>query len=93
MQEEVLLVLDDAWSEDADKWDESKLPLRGGATGSKIMVTTRSKKVASIMSTGSPYMLGPLNWYGCWTLFKKRVFLDGEEERYLNLLPAGNEDC
>ncbi|KAH7571109.1 hypothetical protein JRO89_XS05G0254600 [Xanthoceras sorbifolium] len=46
-----LLVMDDVWNENVQKWMEFKMLLLGGASGSKIVVTTRSKRVASIMST------------------------------------------
>ncbi|XP_034694181.1 putative disease resistance protein RGA3 [Vitis riparia] len=44
-----LLVLDDVWNNDREKWLELKELLMGGAGGSKIVVTTRKNSVASIM--------------------------------------------
>uniref|UniRef100_A0A2N9HSY7 Rx N-terminal domain-containing protein n=1 Tax=Fagus sylvatica TaxID=28930 RepID=A0A2N9HSY7_FAGSY len=52
-----LLVLDDVWNEEREKWIELRNLLIGGANGSKILVTTRSPKVASMMSNVSPYNL------------------------------------
>ncbi|KAK4721087.1 hypothetical protein R3W88_011320 [Solanum pinnatisectum] len=52
-----LIVLDDVWNEDPVKWDELKKVLMVGAFGSKILVTTRKKEVASIMGTVSAYCL------------------------------------
>ncbi|KAH9679180.1 hypothetical protein KPL71_026024 [Citrus sinensis] len=46
-----LLVMDDVWNEDPEAWRNLKSLLLGGANGSKILVTTRSRKVASIMGT------------------------------------------
>ncbi|XP_071719165.1 putative disease resistance RPP13-like protein 1 [Rutidosis leptorrhynchoides] len=43
-----LLVLDDVWNEDHQKWKNLEKPLKG-APGSKIIVTTRKAKVASAM--------------------------------------------
>uniref|UniRef100_A0A2N9I795 NB-ARC domain-containing protein n=1 Tax=Fagus sylvatica TaxID=28930 RepID=A0A2N9I795_FAGSY len=43
-----LLVLDDVWNEDLEKWRKLKDLLMGGASGSRILVTTRSIKVAQI---------------------------------------------
>ncbi|KAF3620024.1 hypothetical protein FXO37_33441 [Capsicum annuum] len=40
-----LLVLDDVWSENYDKWDLILSPLRVGLPGSKIVVTMRNEKV------------------------------------------------
>ncbi|XP_021602422.1 putative disease resistance protein RGA3 [Manihot esculenta] len=55
-----LLILDDVWSEDPRKWHELKTLLMGGANGSKIVVTTRSNRVAEIMGTVSPQNLSLL---------------------------------
>ncbi|XP_034892149.1 putative disease resistance protein RGA1 [Populus alba] len=44
-----LLLLDDVWNEDAEKWLLLKPFLSKGAGGSKIIVTTRSQRVAEIM--------------------------------------------
>ncbi|XP_052107288.1 putative disease resistance protein RGA1 isoform X3 [Arachis duranensis] len=50
-----LLVLDDVWSEDRAKWIQLRdLIKAGGAEGSKIVVTTRSRSVASIMGLLPP---------------------------------------
>ena len=44
-----LLVLDDVWNEDYEKWTELKTYLMCGAQRSKILATTRSEKVAEVM--------------------------------------------
>ncbi|RDY11202.1 putative disease resistance RPP13-like protein 1, partial [Mucuna pruriens] len=44
-----LLVLDDVWNEKREKWEAVQTPLNYGAQGSRILVTTRSGKVASTM--------------------------------------------
>ncbi|XP_058078561.1 putative disease resistance protein RGA3 [Magnolia sinica] len=69
-----LLVLDDVWEENPEKWNSLKKSLRG-ARGSKIIVTTRSEKVASIMGTlPSPYYLPMLSEDDCWFLFRRQAF-------------------
>ncbi|KAK6156199.1 hypothetical protein DH2020_010447 [Rehmannia glutinosa] len=52
-----LLVLDDVWNDDRNKWMDLMELLKNGRAGSKIIVTTRSKAVATITSTTSPYNL------------------------------------
>ena len=49
-----LLVLDEAWGYDSEKWDKLKGFLLGGARGSRILVTTSEKKVANISKTIEP---------------------------------------
>lgn len=65
-----LLVLDDMWNDDQDEWDILRNLLRCGARGSKVIVTARSQRVASVMSSNPPYPLQTLTEDDCWTLFK-----------------------
>ncbi|XP_062081001.1 disease resistance protein RGA2-like [Humulus lupulus] len=44
-----LLILDDVWTEDKQKWKQLKQSLSSGAIGSRILVTSRKKEVAIIM--------------------------------------------
>ncbi|XP_059650066.1 putative disease resistance protein RGA1 [Cornus florida] len=87
----VLLVLDDVWNEDQGEWNELGDLLRSCMEGSKVIVTTRSKKVASIMGTTFPHRLKGLHEDDCWLLFKKRAFGHGEEEEHPDLLPIGKK--
>ncbi|KAJ9158831.1 hypothetical protein P3X46_024377 [Hevea brasiliensis] len=75
-----LLVLDDVWNEDCEKWDNLKKILLGGSSGSKILVTTRSKIVAQISSTEEPYLLEGLSPSKSWSLFL-HVALRGQEPK------------
>ncbi|WRX29716.1 NB-ARC - like 10, partial [Theobroma cacao] len=73
--ERYLLVLDDVWNEDASKWNDFLQYLVFGAPGSKILVTTRSKTVASTMGVQLPYLLKGLNDNQSWALFEQVAFL------------------
>lgn len=64
-----LLVLDDIWNEDQHKWQRFRTLRKGGVKGSKIIVTTRSDKVASIVGTSSYHLKG-LAEDDSWALFK-----------------------
>ncbi|TYI48296.1 hypothetical protein E1A91_D13G237600v1 [Gossypium mustelinum] len=88
-----LLVLDDVWNENKAKWVELRNLLRStdGFSPSKIIVTTRSLNVASIMSSIPPYMLKGLPLEDCLTLFTKWAFNDGGERHYPNLIRIGEE--
>ncbi|KAK4580601.1 hypothetical protein RGQ29_024298 [Quercus rubra] len=86
-----LLVLDDIWNEDRNKWMELEYLLLGGCNGSKIIVTTRNNSVATIMGTAPAYRLGGLSEEDCLSLFVKLAFKEGEEKHYPNLLEIGND--
>nr|UBY07091.1 NBS-LRR disease resistance protein [Dasypyrum villosum] len=78
-----LLVLDDVWNEDKRIWDDELKPLlcSVGGPGSVIVVTCRSKKVASIMCTVKPYKLAFLSGEDSWELFSNKAFSSGVEEQ------------
>ncbi|KAL0012175.1 hypothetical protein SO802_007283 [Lithocarpus litseifolius] len=84
------LVLDDVWNEERGKWIELRNLLMGGANGSKILVTTRSPTIASMMGTVSPYNLGGLSHQECLSLFIKWAFDEGKERQHTNLMEIGN---
>ncbi|KAL5719990.1 hypothetical protein ACHQM5_012706 [Ranunculus cassubicifolius] len=86
-----LLVLDDVWNEDAEKWEKLKDLLIGGGRGSKIIVTTRSEKVASIMGAVSTYHLSGLSDDDCWNLFKVRAFNGGRDQEHPELVEIGKD--
>jgi uridine kinase len=86
-----LLVLDDVWNEDHNKWIDLRDLLIDGSEGSKIIVTTRSDLVASIMSTDSTYNLEGLSQDDCLSLFVKCAFKEGEDKQHSNLLKIGKE--
>ncbi|GMI79688.1 hypothetical protein like AT3G14470 [Hibiscus trionum] len=69
-----LLVLDDIWNEDRELWFSLKKLLMGGARGSRIIVTTRSHKVAKITSRCQPHVLKRLSNDDAWSLFKDIAF-------------------
>ncbi|KAL4351736.1 hypothetical protein GQ457_06G017510 [Hibiscus cannabinus] len=88
-----LLVPDDVWNEDRVKWNELKeiLMKLDDLHQSKIIVTTRSLVVASIMGTNSPYELGALNHQDSLSLLLKCAFNQGDEGRYPKLLEIADE--
>ncbi|KAK9178242.1 hypothetical protein WN943_027432 [Citrus x changshan-huyou] len=88
-----LLVMDDVWNEDPEAWRNLKSLLLGGANGSKILVTTRSRKVASIMGTRggtTGYNLQGLPFEDCLSLFMKCA-LQEERDKHPNLAKIGEE--
>ncbi|TYI58755.1 hypothetical protein E1A91_D11G383400v1, partial [Gossypium mustelinum] len=74
-----LLVLDNIWNEDPEKWSRLKKLLTGGAKGSRIIVTTRSLRVAEITNKCQSHVLKlkGLSDDDAWSLFKKIAFEQG----------------
>ncbi|XP_028757292.1 putative disease resistance protein At3g14460 [Neltuma alba] len=75
-QKRFLLVLDDVWNEDYLRWEALQSPFNHGAQGSKILLTTRSGKVASTMRSAKILSLKPLSEGDSWSLFSKYAFHD-----------------
>ncbi|EEF35612.1 putative disease resistance protein RGA4 [Ricinus communis] len=73
-----LLVLDDIWCDNFETWCRLRDLLVGGARGSRIIITTRIKKVAEIVSTNQPYELEGLSDMDSWSLFKLMAFKQGK---------------
>ncbi|XP_059654342.1 putative disease resistance protein RGA4 [Cornus florida] len=75
-----LLVLDDVWNEDREKWLKLRDLLLGGSRGSKILVTTRSELVATVVTDSVLlYHLKGLSEEASWSLFKQLAFKQGKE--------------
>ncbi|KAK4592294.1 hypothetical protein RGQ29_016716 [Quercus rubra] len=86
-----LLVLDNLWIEDKKKWLLLRNLLMVGARGSRIIVTTRSKRVA--------WIIGPISWYALkglpieksWSLFVKMAFEQGQLLEHQAFISIGKE--
>ncbi|KAB1224541.1 putative disease resistance protein RGA4 [Morella rubra] len=85
------LVLDDLWNEDSEKWMSLKTLLVGGARGSRILVTTRTEKVAKIARAAKQYSLRGLDEDASWCLFKQMAFEKGEEPENSRIVAIGKE--
>jgi leucine-rich repeat protein SHOC2 len=70
-----LLVLDDVWNEEAQKWDDliSRLSRVTDTQGSNILVTTRSDKAAKIVETLPRFDLRKLSDDECWLILKDKA--------------------
>jgi len=75
-----LLVLDDVWSEDQEKWNKLKSVLQNRMKGASVLVTTRLDNVASIMRTYPAHPLEGLSDDHIWSLFKQQAFGENGEE-------------
>ncbi|KAK9291220.1 hypothetical protein L1049_009408 [Liquidambar formosana] len=86
-----LLVLDDVWNEDFTKWRDLKSLMMSGASGSRIIVTTRIMTIASFMGTITPYKLGGLSHDECLSILVKYAFEEGHEKWHPKLVEIGKE--
>ena len=86
-----LLVLDDVWNEDSNNWALLQTPLIVGAKGSKIVVTTRSAKVAAVMRSVYTHRLGELSSENSWSLFIALAFVNGDSSAYPQLEAIGKK--
>ncbi|KAL4631819.1 hypothetical protein ACB092_04G005100 [Castanea dentata] len=88
-----LLILDDVQNEDPKKWDTLKdylLKFNINA-GNNIVITTRSDNVGQIMKIHPPHDLKKLSQDNCWSIMKKRTFIDGRTPLTLDLEVIGRE--
>ncbi|XP_020990377.1 putative disease resistance protein At3g14460 [Arachis duranensis] len=69
-----LIVLDDVWSDDGDKWSNFMTPFQqNGNKGSVVLLTTREENVASAVQNCSPYFLKKLSEDYCWSVFAENA--------------------
>ena len=62
-----------------------------GLDESKIIVTTRSVKVASVMRSVHTHHLEQLSFEDCWSLFARLAFENGDSSPYPKLEAIGKE--
>ncbi|XP_029146792.2 putative disease resistance RPP13-like protein 1 [Arachis hypogaea] len=74
-RQKFFIVLDDVWNENYSDWDKLLKPFQKGVKGSKILITTRNKNVASLVQTVSPHELRSLSDEDCWLVFTKHARL------------------
>ncbi|KAL3641622.1 hypothetical protein CASFOL_012437 [Castilleja foliolosa] len=75
-----LLLLDDVWNEDREKWGDFERSLLGisSANGNCMIVTTRSESVASIVGPLRVHKLKGLSKDDCWSIIKAKAFGEGD---------------
>ncbi|XP_059441946.1 putative disease resistance RPP13-like protein 1 [Corylus avellana] len=92
MGKKFLLVLDDVWNDNMAQWEALCKPFKYGALGSKVLVTTRSDRVAFVMSASAmSHRLMELPEEDCWSLFAKHAFPDGNSNARVELEVVGRK--
>ena len=89
-----LLILDDVHNEDPKKLDTLKGYLLefNSNTGNNIVLTTRSDNVGQIMKIHHPpHHLEKLSKDDCWSIMKKRTFIEGRTPLTLDWEVIGRE--
>ncbi|KAG1368540.1 disease resistance protein RGA2 [Cocos nucifera] len=85
-----LLVLDDTW--DQKVWNDLlRNPLQSGATGSRILVTTRNEGIALQMKAVESHQVELLSAEDGWVLLRKKVVLSGQEREIEDLKDIGEK--
>ncbi|XP_054816692.1 putative disease resistance protein At3g14460 [Prosopis cineraria] len=72
------LVLDDLWNEKFIEWEALQTPFKFGASGSKILITTRSDIVSSTVRSTKTHSLIYLKEEDSWLLFKEYALSNGD---------------
>ncbi|WCJ17845.1 Disease resistance protein RGA2 [Euphorbia peplus] len=92
-EKRVLVVLDDVWNEDPNKWKQLKDCLKSCLPGSRVLVTTRNEKVGRIMGCleSNIFRIGLLSEEECWELFCMIAFSSQSNQEKINLERTGRE--
>ncbi|CAL5381877.1 unnamed protein product [Camellia sinensis] len=86
-----LIILDDVWNEDYNAWNVLKKPFNDGGQGSKVVVTTRNRDIATMMATVEPHDVMILSDEDCWSLFAQHAFVNSSIDANPNLVSIGKK--
>ncbi|XVF33692.1 hypothetical protein REPUB_Repub17cG0190200 [Reevesia pubescens] len=87
-----LIILDDFWNENYEGWDVLYRPFAAGATGSKILVTTRNERVAAMVANhAAAYRLKELSNDDCLSLFTWHALRARNFDGHPNLKVIGEQ--
>ncbi|WCJ22701.1 Disease resistance protein RGA2 [Euphorbia peplus] len=90
-----LLVLDNVWNQEYDRWDrlKSRLSSISMSNGNVVVVTTRSDQVATLMETSPQlkHQLDLLSNNECWSIIEGILLRGGKESICSDLEAIGKE--
>ncbi|XP_019178928.1 PREDICTED: putative disease resistance protein RGA3 isoform X2 [Ipomoea nil] len=86
-----LLVMDDVWTEQDEKWNPLKNSLKDGLPGSRILVTSRSERVATMMGSVYVHQLDLISDEEAWLLLSRKAFPGRREEDCEKLKDIGQK--
>nr|GMD49439.1 putative disease resistance protein RGA3 [Ipomoea batatas]GME13786.1 putative disease resistance protein RGA3 [Ipomoea batatas] len=86
-----LLVMDDVWTEQDEEWNPLKNSLKDGLPGSRILVTSRSERVATMMGSVYLHQLDLISDSDAWLLLSRIAFSQRREDDYEKLKDIGQK--
>nr|GLL30054.1 putative disease resistance protein RGA3 isoform X1 [Ipomoea trifida] len=86
-----LLVMDDVWTEQDSEWAPLKNSLKGGLPGSRILVTSRSERVATMMGSVYLHQLDLISDSDAWLLLSRIAFSGKRKEDCEELKDIGQK--
>ncbi|KAJ0483813.1 putative virus X resistance protein-like, coiled-coil [Helianthus annuus] len=84
-----LLVLDDVWTDNYDHWEKLARPLKSGAPGSRVIMTTRKKELLKTLGFGHLDLLESLSSEDALSLFALHALGVDTFDPYPNLREKG----
>ncbi|KAK8458683.1 hypothetical protein SEVIR_3G420900v4 [Setaria viridis] len=75
-----LLVLDDVWNKDENKWNKLNACLKHGDVGSAVLTTTRDKKIAQLMGTVKGHDIARLDNKFIKEIIETKAFISQERK-------------
>ncbi|XP_052113210.1 putative disease resistance RPP13-like protein 1 [Arachis duranensis] len=88
-----LVVLDDVWSSNRERWENFLTPFECGSQVCKILVTTRLDTVASVVKTkhNEAHNMSLLEEEQCWSVFANREWDPAESRDHSTLEEIGRK--
>ncbi|GKU86336.1 hypothetical protein SLEP1_g874 [Rubroshorea leprosula] len=85
------LVLDDVWADNWKEWERLIHTFKKGASGSRILITTRKETVANMMKYSHVFRLEKLSDEYCWMILCSLAFTGTNEKERENLEEIGKK--
>ncbi|XP_066377619.1 putative disease resistance protein RGA4 [Miscanthus floridulus] len=95
-EKKYLLVLDDVWNREANKWDKLRSYLHHGAPGSSVLTTTRDENIARFMGTIDAHKIEHLEQSYIENIIKKGAFsvqAQKHDDQLLNMVGDVAKRC
>ncbi|CAH8293474.1 unnamed protein product [Eruca vesicaria subsp. sativa] len=88
-----LLVLDDFWSESNADWESFHVAFTDAKEGSKIVLTTRSEVVSTVLQAEKVYRVKLMTNEECWEVISRSAFESSDDQRLEGIGKKIAEQC